>query len=172
MFRIARATALSVSLALPAAAQDEDDANVAGTVTATINGEERTFVAVQDASGEASSFERTGGDVTVRIVAIPDRTPTEASPVLQIEFTVMGMGPTADATDAEVTYIDDAGRSFMTRGGTSEVSLTAFGLESDEVVASGGFASQLQAEDGGMAEAAIEGDFQASIRQQDFMGTN
>jgi hypothetical protein len=172
MIKFARAAAISMPLALPAAAQDEDDANVAGTVTATINSEERAFIVVQDGSGAASSFERTEGDVIVRLVSVPDRTPTDASPVLRIEFTVAGMGPTADATDAVVTYVDDDGQTLSSLEGTSEVSMTAFGLESDEVTTAGNFASQLRAEDGGMADAAIEGDFQASVRQQDFVGTN
>lgn len=168
----AAAAAITTALALPAAAQDENDANVIGTVTATLNGDERAFVAVVDESEVSSGFERTDGDVLVNLVAVPDRTPTEASPMLRIEFRVTGMGPTADATDAKVTYVDDKGQTLSTLGGSSEVSLTAFALESDEVTAAGSFASQLQDEAGGTAAMAIEGDFQASIRQPDFAETN
>ena len=156
-----------VLLALPAAAQ-EGEQNVVGTLTATVDAEEMTYVVVAPGESPSSGFERRDGIVDVRLVARPDRSPVEETPVLQVRFLVSGMGPTAEVSEARVTYTGPDGETLSTMGGAAEVSLTAFGMEEDEVTATGNFSSQLQNDAGGMAELAIEGDFQASLRQQDF----
>ncbi len=165
-----------VALTLPAVAQ-EPDQDVVGSVTASVDGEEMTFVVVppgESPSSESpsSGFERRDGVVDVRIVARPDRTATERTPVLEIGFSVTGMGPTADATEATVSYTGPDGETLDTGEGAAEVSLTAYGMEEDEVTASGNFSSQLRADDEGLADLAIEGDFQASLRQVDFGETD
>ena len=160
-----------VLLALPAAAQQTEQ-DVVGTLTANVDAEEMTFVIVAPGEGPASGFERREGIVDVRLLAQPDRTPVENTPTLELRFLVTGMGPTAEVADARVRYTGRDGETLSTLGGASEVSLTAFGLEEDEVTVAGNFSSQLHDEAGGMAELAIEGDFQASIRQTDFAETD
>ena len=157
-------------LALPAAGQEAGQ-DVVGTLTATVDAEEATYVVVAPGETPSSGFERQDGIVDVRLAARPDRSPTEETPVLEVRFLVSGMGPTAEVSEAQVSYIGPNGERLSTMGGTAEVSLTAFGMEEDEVTVAGNFASQLHDEAGGMAELAIEGDFQASIRQTDFADT-
>ena len=155
--RKAIVAAATLGFAAPLAAQD-----VVGSLTGTIDAEEMTYVIVDGDGG--SSFERADGDVDVTLVALPDRTPTEDTPRLEVKFTVTGMGPTAEATEAVVRLTTAEGETLSTEGGSSEVSVTAFGLESEDLAVTGNFASQLQSDAGGMAQRAIEGDFQATIR--------
>ena len=152
-------------VAVPLAAQE-----TAGSVTATIAALERTFVVMGPEAEPGSTFERQDGDVALEIVARPDRSPVDDGPLLRLSFTVTGMGPTADATGAEVTWRTGDGQIYRTGEGVSEVSLTAFAMQENEVALSGNFASQLHGGDTETqgAELAIEGDFQASIRQQGF----
>lgn len=157
--------------ALSASAQ-EGEQDVVGTLTATVDAEEVTFVIVAPGEEPSSGFERRDGIVDVRLLARPDRSPVEDTPVLEVRFLVTGMGPTAEVSDARVRFTGRDGTTLSTRGGTAEVSLTAFGMEEDEVTAAGNFSSQLHEDAGGMAEVAIEGDFQASIRQTDFAETD
>lgn len=154
-------------LAVPVAAQE-----TAGSVTATIAALERTFVIMGPEAAPGSGFQRRNGDVAVDIVARPDRSPVGDGPLLRLSFTVTGMGPTADATGAEVMWRDDEGQTYSTGEGVSEVSLTAFAMQENEIALSGNFASQLHGGEAGApgAELAIEGDFQASIRQEGFAG--
>ena len=154
-----------VLFTLPAAAQE---AEVVGTLSANVDAEDITYVIVAPGEGPSSGFERHDGIIDVLLVARPDRTPMEETPVLEVRFQVTGMGPAAEVTDTQVRYTRRDGTTLSTLEGTAEVSLTAFGLEQDEVTAAGNFTSQLHEEAGGMAEVAIEGDFQASVRQQDF----
>lgn len=160
-----------ILFALPAAAQ-EGEQDVVGTLTATVDAEEMTYVIVAPGEDPESGFERHDGIVDVRLLAQPDRSPLKDTPKLELRFHVTGMGPTAEVSEARVRYTGRDGTTLSTMGGTAEVSLTAFGMEEDEVTMAGNFASQLHEEAGGMAELAIEGDFQASIRQQDFAATD
>ena len=154
-------------LTLPAAAQ-EGEQDVVGTLTATVDAEEMTYVVVAPGERPSSGFARRDGVVDVRLVARPDRSPVEQTPVLEVRFLVSGMGPTAEVSEARVRYTGRDGETLSTMGGLAEVSLTAFGMEEDEVTTTGNFASQLRDEAGGTAELGIEGDFQASLRLQDF----
>ena len=154
----------AVALASPVVAQEE-----VGTLTATVNAEELTFVVTQGGPGPSSRFDRVDGVVDVTLVAHPDRTPVEGGPYLELRFAVTGMGPTADATDATVTlYPEGEDAPLSTKGGTSEVSLTAFGMDEQTLTATGNFASQLSAVEGEFATLAIEGDFQATIYPRDY----
>ncbi len=141
-------------------------------MTASIDGEEMTFVVAPLGDTPSSGFERRDGVVDVRIVARPDRTATKRTPVLKIAFLVTGMGPTADATEATVSYTGPDSETLDTGDGTAEVSLTAYGMEEDEVTASGSFSSQLRSDQEGLTDLATEGDFQASLRQADFGETD
>ncbi|MBM9596277.1 hypothetical protein [Roseitranquillus sediminis] len=147
--------------ALPVLAQES-----VGTVTATVGGEERTYVITQGGAEPTSSWRRDGGEVLVDIVAHPDRTPREDGPMLRLQFAVTGMGPTAEPAASRVTYVAEGEAPLLTGEGSSEVSLTAFGMTDGTLSLAGNFASQLMDEQSeALADLAIEGDFQASLRQ-------
>lgn len=148
----------------PAAAQE-----VLGTITAFLLSEERTWYVTQSDERGASSWRREDGAVVVTIVGQPRPSAVdERTGALTIEFVVQGEAGTAEAEAARIAYLPEGGGEPLMGAEEQgiEVSLTAFGVEGDTVVATGNFAGGLVPEGGviGTSEAAtIEGDFQATI---------
>ena len=140
-----------------------------GTITAFVGSDERTWYVTQDDEQGASERRREDGTLFVTMVGQPSSTVVdEETGALTIEFAVEGEAGTAEAVAARIAYLPDEGEDLLMGGEEQgvEVSLTAFGFESDTVVATGNFAGRLIPEGGaiGTPEAeAIEGDFQATI---------
>ena len=151
---------------LPAATQAQE---VLGTITAFLGSEERTWYVTQSDEQGASSWRREDGTVIVTMVGQPSPTMVdEQTGALTIEFAVEGAAGTAEAVAARIAYLPEGGGDLLAGGEEQnvEVSLTAYGLQGDTVVASGNFAGGLVPEGGAIATpeaTAIEGDFQATI---------
>lgn len=87
---------------------------------------------------------------------------------LTIEFVVEGEAGTAKAVAARIAYLPEGGGELLAGAEDQnvKVSLTAFGVQDETVVASGNFAGGLVPEGGAIGTpdaTTIEGDFQATI---------
>lgn len=149
---------------LPAAAQE-----VLGTITAFLGSEERTWFVTQSDEIGQSGWRREGNDIIVTLVGqTSDTVVDEELGAVTISFLVEGAAGTAEATAARIAYQPEDGGPVLMGGEeqNAEVSLTAFGVEGDTVVAAGNFAAGLVPEGGAIgtpAATTIEGDFQASV---------
>jgi hypothetical protein len=166
MIRLACA-AIPLVLAAQAAAALEP----AGSLTLTIDGQERPFVLVQGADGAnpGSRYSRLGQDVVMTIVGVlgdEAREPEDAEAVVEIRFTVDQTGPEV-RTGSVLSYsTSDAEGKPTTRGGTVEIAIEELDAKEDGVVASGAFTASLPPDHESPA-AEVEGTFRTAMKSRD-----
>jgi hypothetical protein len=160
-----------VAIPLVLTAQAAAALEPAGSLTLTIDGEERPFVLVQDAEGAnpGSRYSRIGQDVVITIVGVlgdEPREPRDAEAIVEIRFTIDETGPEV-RTGSVLSYSTSDGEGNPnTRGGTVEIALEGLDAKEDEVVASGAFTANLPP-DHETSGVEVEGTFRTAMKSRD-----
>ncbi|MFD0859858.1 hypothetical protein [Roseovarius aquimarinus] len=164
------AAALTLAAA-PIGAQQTD-----GTVTGTLDFEERVWnVAGADAE-RPSGWQETEGALEARIRAIPGASASETagpSEILTLSFTARQDGTTPEAEDLRVTLTGGAEGDLSAAPANTDITLNALSVEGTDMIVAGSFVAVLTPGDteelvAADAEGAVtlDGNFQATIEQQ------
>lgn len=166
MKRIVPVAALAILSAAAAVAQE-----AIGTLTLTIDGEERPFVLVQGSEGPnpGSRYSEIGQDVVMTLVGVSGeepQPPEDAAATIELRFTVDGSGPEV-RSGSVVSYTTTTEEGMLsTRGGTAEVEIDELAAEEDSVTATGRFEANLPPDEIS-AGTEVAGTFRSTMMSRD-----
>ncbi|MFX0546818.1 hypothetical protein ACEWPL_014850 [Roseovarius sp. S1116L3] len=169
---IAQSLAALLLVAAPAAAQQTD-----GTVTGTLDLEERTWNVAGADAPEPSVWREAEDMLEVRINAIPGAGAGADDPAetLTLNFRAQAAGTSPMAEDLSVTLTGAGDSGTLTAApANTDITLNALSVEGTDMVVTGSFVAVLtEGEDTELVPAGrdgavtMDGDFQATIQQQE-----